>query len=136
MNIRTANGNDLAWLVEHDHDASQEVIDRKIAQDEILVAEEGGHILGWLRHGLFWDNAPFMNMLFIVDGYRGKGIGSCLVDHWEKQMKSEGFRFVLTSTLATNERAQHFYRKRGYQDIGGFVLLGEPLEIILMKEVQ
>ncbi len=40
----------------------------------------------------------------------------------------------MTSSLA-NELAQHFYRKNGYQDIGGFVLPEEPLEIIFYKSL-
>lgn len=41
---------------------------------------------------------------------------------------------VLTSTLSS-EGAQHFYRKRGYVDCGSLLLPGEPLEIILRKEL-
>ncbi|NLV92595.1 MAG: GNAT family N-acetyltransferase, partial [Firmicutes bacterium] len=41
---------------------------------------------------------------------------------------------VMTSTQA-DEEGQHFYRKLGYRDIGGFVLPGEPLELIMIKEL-
>ena len=43
-------------------------------------------------------------------------------------------REVLTSTLS-NERGQFFFRKRGYTDCGALLLPGEPLEIILRKEL-
>jgi hypothetical protein len=49
-------------------------------------------------------------------------------------MISKGFKIVMTSTLA-NEEAQHFYRKNGYKDIGGFVLPDEPLELLFIKEI-
>ena len=49
-------------------------------------------------------------------------------------MKEKGYDDVLTSTLS-NEEAQHFYRKLGYKDIGGFVYSNEPLEIVFQKEL-
>ncbi len=66
-----------------------------------------------------------MNMLFVLQPYRGQGIGRQLVTFWEGEMKRFGHRQVLTSTQA-NESAQHFYRKLGYADVGQFVLPGEP----------
>lgn len=75
-----------------------------------------------------------MNMLFFLEDYRQKGYGKSLVDYWEKILIAKGHKRFLTSTLA-NEDAQHFYRKMGYRDIGGFVLPLEPLEIMLMKDI-
>ena len=49
-------------------------------------------------------------------------------------MARAGYREVLTSTLS-NERGQFFFRKRGYTDCGALLLPGEPLEIILRKEL-
>ena len=58
--------------------------------------------------------------------------------HWENEMRGRGYDLVMTSTQA-DETAQHFYRKLGYQDIGGFVLPfpghEQPTELILAKEL-
>lgn len=50
-------------------------------------------------------------------------------------MRPRGYKYALTSTLS-NEDAQHFYRKRGYKDCGSLILPGEPLEIILIKDMK
>ena len=63
--------------------------------------------VGWLRFNLFWDNTPFMNMLYFIDDERGKGYGTQLVSFWEQEMKKKGYEFVLTSTQS-NEQAQFF----------------------------
>ena len=89
---------------------------------------------GWLRWNLFWDNTPFMNMLFLLEEYRGQGFGGKMVSVWEEQMKAAGYECVMTSTLS-NEEAQHFYRRRHYVDAGALLLPGEPLEIIFVKEL-
>ncbi len=124
----------VSFLLENDAHITKERLIRKIADEEILVMELNGTCIGWLRYSLFWDEIPFMNMLYFLEGYRQKGYGKSLVDYWEKILTAKGYKRFLTSTLA-NEDAQHFYRKIGYRDIGGFVLPLEPFEIILMKDI-
>ncbi len=73
-----------------------------------------------------------MNLLFLLEPYRGHGYGKEMVAFWEKQMREAGYKRVLTSTLSS-EGAQHFYRKLGYADCGALLLPGEPLEIFSYK---
>jgi ribosomal protein S18 acetylase RimI-like enzyme len=131
--IRHANDNDYSWLQEHDEHISDKVLTDKIKNQEIYVAEIDEKIIGWLRYNLFWDNIPFMNMLYILEEYRNQGIGTKLTKYWEIEMKQKGYNSVLTSTQS-NEDAQHFYRKTGYTEIGGFKYLDHPYEIIFQKD--
>lgn len=133
--IRFAETTDLDTLAALDKHVSPDELNRVIACRRVIISEENRRLKGWLRFGLFWDNIPFMNMLYIVDGERGKGYGTALCDFWEDEMCSLGFDIVLTSTLSS-EQAQHFYRKRGYKDCGSLILPEEPLEIILMKDIK
>lgn len=73
-----------------------------------------------------------MNMLYFLEEYRGKGYGRQLTVFWEEEMRNNGFKMVLTSTLS-NEQAQFFYRKIGYTDCGSLLLPKKPLEIIMRK---
>ncbi len=131
--IRYAGRSDLRALAALDKHVSEEELERVIDSRRIIVSEMDG-IVGWLRFGLFWDELPFMNMLFVIEMERGKGCGTALCDFWESEMRSGGYKYALTSTLS-NENAQHFYRKRGYKDCGSLILPNEPLEIILLKEL-
>lgn len=54
-------------------------------------------------------------MLFADRGYRKKGYGKRLMEHWERDMKAQGYDMLLTSTQV-DEEAQHFYRKPDYKD--------------------
>ncbi len=131
--IRYAQRSDLRALAALDKHVSEDELKRVIDSRRIIVYESDG-IVGWLRFGLFWDELPFMNMLFVIERERGKGCGTALCDFWENEMRSHGYKLALTSTLS-NENAQHFYRKRGYKDCGSLILPNEPLEIILLKEL-
>ncbi len=134
MTIRYAQPEDLEILAAHDHHIAREELRESIRRGWVLMLWEDKEFLGWLRFNLFWDNTPFMNMLFLLEGRRGQGLGGRLVDFWEQEMKARGYSEVLTSTLS-NEAAQHFYRAHGYADCGSLLLPGEPLEILFRKEL-
>lgn len=132
MVVRGADAGDLPFLNRADPHVSDDELARVVAAGRVIVAVDGASIRGWLRWGLFWDTIPFMNMLFVVEPHRGKGLGTRLIAHWEGLQRAAGFDSVMTSTLA-NERSQHLYRRLGYVDRGCLLLPGEPLEILLAK---
>lgn len=131
--IRFAFDADLEFLHRHDRHISLEELRHAVTQRRVLIAEEKGERAGWLRYNLFWDNTPFMNLLYVLEGHRGKGMGKELTVFWEAEMARRGFAVFMTSTQS-DEYAQHFYRKLGYRDVGGFQLPGESYELIFVKE--
>lgn len=134
MEITHATLSDYETLVNNDKHISKEELRNLILSKRVLIAKQDGDLRGWLRYNLFWDNIPFMNMLYVIEGYRSQRIGQSLVSMWEELMSSEGYKFVLTSSQS-NEQAQHFYRKNGYIDCGSLLLKDEPLEIFFRKDL-
>lgn len=135
MKIEYANKEDYQYILNNDKHISKELIESKFNMKEIIIARNEDHKnIGWLRYNYFWDNTPFMNMLYLDENYRHKEIGKNLVTFWENEMKHNGYDLVMTSTLS-NENAQHFYRKLGYKDAGSLLLENEPLEIIFAKKL-
>lgn len=132
--IRAATLDDLPFLSTYDIHIAPEELAHILSLGRILLLEYCGSPIGWLRWGMFWDNVPFMNLLYLLDGHRRKGLGRALVTYWEDAMRDAGHPLVMTSTQA-NEDAQHFYRRIGYRDIGGFTLPDEPFELILLREL-
>ena len=128
ITIRYAKEDDYPWFRNHDKHISE----NKIKNNEVYVVEISEKIIGWLRYNLFWDCIPFMNLIYFLEDYRRIGIVKKLVEYWEKDMKQKGYNNVLTSTQS-NEDAQHFYRKIGYREIGGFKFMDDPFEIIFQK---
>lgn len=134
MEIRRAQAEDFAFLSQHDAHIAPDELEAQIERGRVLIAQEGGRRIGWLRWNLFWDNTPFLNLLFLLEGFRQKGYGRQLMQEWERRMAAQGFRLVMTSTLSS-EQAQHFYRALGYRDAGSLLLEGEPLEILFTKKL-
>lgn len=134
MTIRIAESNDYELIKQCDKHIVEFEYNNVLTLGRIIIIEDDGNFIGWLRYNYFWDNIPFINMLYILDKHRGKGYEKKLLDYFEKNMKLLGFNNVLTSTQS-NEYSQHFYEKLGYKAIGGFLLGNDPYEIIMSKEI-
>lgn len=132
--VETAVATHLVQLTTLDRHLTSDQLAQKIERAELLVALQGDSVIGWLRFSFFWDLIPFMNMLGVREAYRKQGIGTRLVQTWEAQMQEQGCDQVLTSTQS-DEDAQFFHRKMGYQDCGALLLPNEPLEILLRKRL-
>ena len=136
MMIRYIEFQDKEAWYRMDEDLPESVFEEKVRNRQGYVYIENGKIVGLLRYGLFWDSIPFCNLLYIDDEYRGRGFGRQLMQHWEQDKKSAGCGMAMISTQV-NEEAQHFYRKIGYKDAGGFVVdipgYEQPMEMIMIK---
>ena len=137
--IRYLEINDKKEWYDLDRHLPENVFDEKVRTKRGYVLVEDEKIIGILRYNLFWDNTPFCTMLFIEDSYRSKGYGRQMMEHWEQDMKAQGYGMLMTSTQV-DEDAQHFYRKLGYKDAGGFIVdvpgFEQPMEMIMIKAVQ
>lgn len=138
MNIRYIQEDDKKFWYTLDKHLPETEFMNKVRDKRGYVLLEGDIPIGLLRYNLFWDNTPFCTMLFVDRNYQGKGYGKKLMEYWEDDIKSQGYKILLTSTQV-DENAQHFYRKLGYKDCGGFVLDlpedSQPMELFLIKSI-
>lgn len=109
---------------------------KKVRDKQGYVLFDDGNPVGLLRYNLFWDNTPFCTMLFVDWSKQKKGYGRALMQFWEEDMKKQGYEMMMTSTQV-DEEAQHFYRKLGYKDCGGFTVdipgFEQPMEMFMSK---
>ena len=139
MEIRYVTMQDKAAWFLLDRHLPETGFEEKVKNKQGYVLEDEGTVIGVLRYNLFWDNTPFCTMLFIDEKYRGRECGKHLMEHWENDMKSLGYGMLMTSTQV-DEQAQHFYRKLGYKDCGGFIIdvpgYEQPMEMIMIKALR
>ena len=136
--IRYVQQSDKAFWYSLDRHLPEAEFDNKVRTQTGYVLLTDAEPVGLLRYNLFWDNTPFCNLLYIAPAYQRKGFGRKLMEHWETDMKAQGYGMLLTSTQV-DENAQHFYRKLGYKDCGGFVIdipgYEQPMELFLIKAI-
>lgn len=128
-------GDKAAWFRLDGH-LPEDGFEEKVRNRQAYVCIEDGKIIGVLRYNLFWDLIPFCNLLYVDSDYRRQGYGKRLMAHWEEEMNAAGCGMVMVSTQV-DEDVQHFYRKLGYKDSGGFVVdipgYEQPMELIMIK---
>ncbi len=87
----------------------------------------------WYRLDKHLPESEFENKVETKRGY-----GKMLMEHWEEDMKKQGYGMLLVSTQV-DEDAQHFYRKLGYRDCGGLIItvpeFAQPMELFMEKKL-
>ena len=92
-----------------------------------LVAEVSGKVAGYISV-IFYKTVfhkggtALINELVVTDRERGKGIGQRLVQVAKEQALVRGLDEIEVGTEKTNELAQRFYHKCGFDE--EFILLG------------
>jgi GNAT superfamily N-acetyltransferase len=131
---RAATDSDLPFLGKVDRHVSHQVQADLVSLGRVMVAEVDGVAVGCLRWGMFWDEVPFMNLVWVIPERRGQGVGTTLIEAWERSQAAAGHTMVLTSTVSA-ERAQHLYRRLGHVDSGALVLPDEAAELLFRKSL-
>lgn len=138
IKIRYVEFEDQTFWYRLDKHLPQQEFRKKVENKEGYVLLNDDKAIGLLRYNFFWDNIPFCTMLLIDKNFQNKGYGKKMMEFWENEMRLQGHKIVLTSTQV-DEKAQHFYRKLGYQDCGGLLIndgdFKQPMELILRKTI-
>ncbi len=134
LQIKYAEARDFQFLKDNDQHAKPMELVNLINLKRVLIAKKGSKIIGWLRWNLFWDNTPFLNLVFVDQHHRHQGVGTSLMKKWEELMQKENFARVMT-TASNNKQVHHFYHKLGFQDSGSLLLPQTATATILRKEI-
>lgn len=106
------------------------------------IAESGGVAVGYamLRSGNVLDNVTDDNPIELVRLYvsresLGSGVGAALMQACIAEAKQRGYRMLWLGVWEHNHRAQAFYRKWNFHDVGThvFQLGDDPQTDILMQ---
>ena len=136
ITVRYVSDADKDFWYSLDQHLLEKEFDKKVRDRQGYVLFDDDIPKALLRYNLFLDNTPFCTMLFVEWSEQKRGYGRRLMEYWEKDMKEQGYGMIMTSTQV-DEEAQHFYRKLGYKDCGGFTVdipgYEQPMEMIMSK---
>ena len=111
-------------------------VELKIRDKRCYILRYGEEIIGIMRFNMMFEFVPFLTLMWLEEPYRSKGLGTKALAYWEDEMRSLGYKMVMLSTQV-DEDGQHFYRKRGYKDMGAIVMdippYEQPLEMFMGK---
>lgn len=134
--IRYVSENDKPFWFTHDKHLSENEFELKVRDKRGYIISNEIQPVGVMRYNLFWDNIPFLTLIYLEESCRGMGFGRQAMLFWESEMRELGYKMVMTSTQV-DEQAQHFYRKLGYKDKGSLFLdntpIEQPQEMLMLK---
>ena len=104
-------------------------IEKKLARDPelFLVAENEHAIIGSVIGG-FDGRRGLIYHLAVAASFRGKGIGSRLMDEVESRLRAKGCLKCYLLVVEGNTEAEKYYQQRGWQHMDNIHLYGKELQ--------
>ena len=147
--IRTASKNDLSSITEiynhavlnttatfdtepktlHEQD---EWFERHIDKYTVIVAVQDDIVVGWASLSPWSDRCAYSNTadiaVYIKEGFRGKGIGSKLLEELLKKGTKNGLHTAIAKICSENEVSMNLFKKSGFKHIGTMKEVGYKFE--------
>lgn len=116
---------DLAFHLEKT--CSSQYFGEALGRDKILVAEELGQLVGYLKYGAVGlpitdipEGAMELHRLYLTKDFQGKGIGKQLMDAFLSQPEVNAAPSLYVGVWENNTRAIKFYREYGFEICGEY----------------
>ena len=86
-------------------------------REGFLVAEMNGNPIGFLAAVMPGDGQARILMLAVAEGFRSRGIGTLLMNHFVQTCGTRGLRRIELEVRVSNAAAQRFYRRFGFETL-------------------
>ncbi|MBT2766016.1 arsinothricin resistance N-acetyltransferase ArsN1 family A [Paenibacillus sp. ISL-20] len=90
----------------------------------VIVAEYDNEVIGWASLNPYSQRCAYDGVadlsIYIDRAFRGKGIGSMLLQRLEEIASEKDFYKIVLFTFPFNHNGQGLYHKLGYRDVGVF----------------
>lgn len=116
--VRFAGPEDLEWCVVEDGYVTEKVIRNKIVNDEIIVVELDGQLIGYIRLEYLWSTTPYIGLVFVIDEYRKAGVGRKMLEFLEEHLRTHGHDTLMSSSQANEPEPQAWHRAFGFEECG------------------
>lgn len=81
---------------------------------KLLISVIKSILVGGLKRGMSLEDYPAHLHIDILDGFRGKNIGSCLMDKFINQAKEAKVNGIHLSVREDNEKSRKFFERQGF----------------------
>lgn len=85
--------------------------------ESFLVAEIEGKVVGYLIGLVRWGGMGHILAIAVEESYRREGVGSALMLNAFNRLKNNGANRVKLEVRVSNESAQKFYDKMGFEPV-------------------
>lgn len=134
---------DLADYMQKAFSSEQVTAELSDPNSIFLIAEIEGETAGYAKlilesteHGISATRPIELNRLYSHQKFLGKGVGQALMDACFEKGKELGHDVIWLGVWEYNPRAQRFYEKNGFREVGKhtFLLGSDPQTDLLMQK--
>ena len=113
---RNPNENEIKYIRDSLYRFNEEIVGSDgHAPINIVEYDSEGNIIGGIVSGTYWG-WMYVDILWVHEDHRRKGIGSKLLEEAEKEASRRGCHHAHLDTMSW--QAPDFYKKHGYEVIG------------------
>lgn len=95
----------------------------RIDDGKVFVAETtDGNVAGFLIYNIWWGNCPFIELIKIKELYQRQGVGLELLNTAKQELKSMGFKTLISSTEVKNPLGLGFHDKANFKKLNSLNL--------------
>jgi L-amino acid N-acyltransferase YncA len=118
--------------------------DKAAAGMPVLVADDGGDVIGWAGYGDFRDTGRWPGYRFTVEhtvhvreDQWGRGVGRRLMEVLVDRALTDGKRVMVAAIDASNVDSVRFHERLGFTEVGRLPGVGDKfgrrLDLVLMQ---
>jgi putative acetyltransferase len=101
-----------------------------------VIAYENNKAIGCGCFKVIEDNTVELKRMFVMEGYRGKGIGAAILKELEIWAGDLGYSTIVLETGTLQPEAIQLYHKKGFQNIPNYgPFTGNELSICMKKVI-
>lgn len=101
-------------------------IKNKLRDGEIILAFDSNKPIGIVKFSYLWATRPYMDLIWVDESYRGKGVGSQLLTFLEKYLTEQQYTYLYTSSEENETAPQEWHKGHGFVECGRLSAINLP----------
>ncbi|WP_068774871.1 GNAT family N-acetyltransferase [Paenibacillus sp. FJAT-26967] len=116
--VRSGQIEDVEIIVSKDPGIQRKILEWKLNNGEIIVAEHHTGVVGYLRVEYLWSKYPYIGLIKVDHELRNQGIGRALLSFAEEEFRRQGIAVLYSSSQVNEAEPQEWHRRMGFQECG------------------
>lgn len=105
-------------FVQQDHHLATAIVQRKIEEREVIVAEINDSLVGYVRLEYLWSRIPYIALIRVLPEYQRRGVGTALLSYTEEFLREQGHKALYSSSQVDEVEPQAWHRHVGFEECG------------------